>query len=693
MDNRSQWIAAAEELRVPVIVKRFALDRPRGGKIAVTGLGWYRLTVNGRRVTENRFTPALTDYLPRDRSRWLYPLYDITTNRILYNTYDLTPYLRDGGNELELTLADGWFRQKERTAEGDLSFGDALIARFACEIETAAGTVAVLSDGTETCRACEIVRSDLFLGEEIDGTFNPAAAPSFPVRVIPAPKALLTEQDCPPDRVIRTLAPTLLGVFGDRAVYDAGENISGVLRVTAGGAYGKKITFRFAEERNADGTLNFATTGSGYTCACGRPQIQEDAFTLTDAVRDYEPEFVWHGFRYFDTEEDSLPYLRAVTVGVIHTEMAVTSSFSSDSEGLNFLYDAFVRTLCDNFHGCIPSDCPHRERLGYTGDGQATAAAGMLLLDSRGAYRKWIADILDSQDVLSGHIGHTAPLMGGGGGPGGWGCAVVIVPHEYWKRYGDTETLRECYPAMRKWVGYLKCHTRGGIVTSEEEGGWCLGDWTALGGVQLPAEFVNTCYLLDTLNRLGEIAAVLGEDADTLNEWKKTVRAAMKREYYEPDTGSWCGGTQGADAFALWCGLADDARTYENLRARYERIGHFDTGFLGTGILAEVLARHGEADLLYKLLTTEEKGSFLYMKRHGATALWESFDGGGSHCHHMFGGAVRTLFTCFLGISYEGDRLHIDPHLPAALNRIKGSVETKFGRIEIEVTRDLAGTR
>ena len=109
---------------------------------------------------------------------------------------------------------------------------------------------------------------------------------------------------------------------------------------------------------------------------------------------------------------------------VIHTDVAVTSSFSCSDPVLNWLYEAYIRTQLDNYHGCIPSDCPHRERLGYTGDGQLTAETAMLLLDTKELYRKWYQDILDSQGAETGHIPHTAPFLGGGGGPGGWGCAV-----------------------------------------------------------------------------------------------------------------------------------------------------------------------------------------------------------------------------------------------------------------------------
>ena len=144
---------------------------------------------------------------------------------------------------------------------------------------------------------------------------------------------------------------------------------------------------------------------------------------------------------------------------------------------LNWLYEAYIRTQLDNYHGCIPSDCPHRERLGYTGDGQLTAETAMLLLDTKELYRKWYQDILDSQGAETGHIPHTAPFLGGGGGPGGWGCAVYQVPLAWAKIYGDDSLLVQGYDAILRWFDYMDAHSEKGLVVREEEGGWCLGDW------------------------------------------------------------------------------------------------------------------------------------------------------------------------------------------------------------------------
>lgn len=688
MIEQGVWIACPNTCEVPIIRKSVFLNKPKSGKIEITGLGFFTLFVNGKRITENCFTPAFTDYEPRDMSKWLYPIYDQTTHRILYLTYDLTQFLQDGENVLEIQLGPGWYRQKERTAEGNMVFGEKLKALFAAEFVLENGqTVQIASDGTETYTASVITYSNLFFGEVHDARLRHVVQTPCAVEVLPAPEAELTEQTCTPDRIVRTIVPQLLGEKGGCKIYDVGENISGWVSVTAGGTSGAQITLRFAENLNEDGTLNFGTTGASIRNEAGKLQLQSDTFICDAQKTTFRPEYVWHGFRYFDVCGD----FDAVQAEVVHTDAAVTSAFVCGNDTLNWLYDAFVRTELDNLHGCIPSDCPHRERLGYTGDGQITAKTTMMLLDVRAMYRKWIRDILDCQNILNGHVQHTAPMMGGGGGPGGWGCAVVIVPDEYDRHYDDRALLAVCYPHMQRWIEYLELHCEQDLVTSEEKGGWCLGDWATLQSTVIPEAYVNTCYFVDALRRMQRIAKRLGYEQDQKKYAKRAaeVRAAIRRAYADPVTGSYCGGVQGADAYAVWLDLDEDGRALQNLVQKYRTLNLFDTGFLGTEILVDVLLRCGETELAYQLLTNENKGGYAYMKAHGATTLWEYFSGRGSHNHPMFGAPALHLFDRFLGIrqaenSYGYKELRIEPQFPAQLPFAKGKVTLPCGQVQIE---------
>lgn len=496
-----------------------------------------------------------------------------------------------------------------------------------------------------------LLKNNLFLGEvrdlrkEPEGWQDPGTDLSGwkPAQPVHAPETLLEEQTCPPDRVIRKLYPILIGEHDGRKIYDCRENIAGRVVLSCLGKKGECITVRHAEELAADGTLDFESAG-------GSDQLQQDHYICDGRIQTLHPLFCWHGFRYFETEGPC----EVLCAEVIHTDVAVTSSFSCSDPVLNWLYEAYIRTQLDNYHGCIPSDCPHRERLGYTGDGQLTAETAMLLLDTKELYRKWYQDILDSQGAETGHIPHTAPFLGGGGGPGGWGCAVYQVPLAWAKIYGDDSLLVQGYDAILRWFDYMDAHSEKGLVVREEEGGWCLGDWCFPASEekeQLPEAFINTFYYLHGLQEMMQISEKMNNKLPIrFAEREKNVKNAFLDAYFDPETGDFCEGRAAGNAYGLALGLGDE-RTKKHLVEKYEALGRFDTGIFGTSMLLEQLFSIGAGDLAVRLLTNDsEAASFAHMKRNGATTLWERWDGRESHNHPMFGACVRLLFTEILGI-------------------------------------------
>lgn len=685
----ARWISPADDVSAPVIQRRFFVSDPASARLHVTGLGYFQATLNGAPVSADRFVPAFSDVEKREFHDLAYPIQDtMTAHRVYYLSYDVSALVQAGENTLEIQLAGGFFSQNERVCEGKtLVFSNRLRAIYALELTESDGVRRIVSDGSERWRRSDITFCSLFLGEVHDARLRTKPPVWSPVDVLPALDSELCEQTCPTDRLIRILKPVLVGEADGRKIYDAGENVSGVVRVRAHGAAGTEIRLRFAEVLAPDGSLDFRSAGSDYVLEHSQvPQIMTDRFICGGGEQTFEPKFVWHAFRYFDVEGE----IDDCEVLVIHADVSVSSRFTSGSEGLNWLYRTFIQTQLNNMHGGVPSDCPHRERLGYTGDGQACAPAAMQLLDAKDFYRKWIRDIYDCQDVYTGHVQHTAPFMGGGGGPGGWGCAIVLVPYAYWKEYGETDLLSDGYEGMKKWIGYLQTRCEDGLVVREAEGGWCLGDWCPLGNeVTIPAPLVNTAYLVKSLERLAKIAEVVGraEDAPGFRQLAETHRAALKRAYWDETTGDFANGEQGANAYALWVGIGDE-RTAKRLAEKYDALGYMDTGFLGTDILLEQLFLNGYARVAYRLLNGEKPGSFLYMKRHGATTIWETWDGGASHDHPMFGACARHIPAFVLGIRQTEDSCGweeyvVDPMFDPEVGFAAGSVQTPRGEIQV----------
>ncbi len=689
---RGKWITCDRHVETPLFRKVFQVKDIASALIEISGLGYFSLRVNGEKVTEDLFTPALTNYAPRDTMRFHYPISDTLGSRVLYLRYDVTRYLRPGENAVEVIVGNGFYRQKERVAEGETGFADELLTAFDVILTDTAGNETIIStDGTEEGYVYPILESNLFLGEMVDTRLFDEPLKPAEVSISDFTPERLVLQECLPDRVIRTIVPRLLRHEANYRIYDAGENTSGVVWLWVKGERGAKLSLRFAESL-LDGELDFISTGGNYKCASGRNQIQRDEFILNGREQALIPLFALHGFRYFDVTGEA-DILKA-EVAVIHTDVPVASGFHCDQPVVNWLYDAYIRSQLTNLHGCIPSDCPHRERLGYTGDGQCCAEAAMLTLDSRKVYDKWIEDILDCQSRENGHIQHTAPFMGGGGGPGGWGCAVVFVPWQYYRRYGDKEMLRHTFPAMQAWIRYMLSRSEGDLLVREEEGGWCLGDWASADRMLLPEPYVNTCYMIRSLDLIQEIAEIL--KAEATENWAQQAEAsrqAVHEKYFHGN--GYLGGIQGADAFAIWARLPGHEGLIEGLVTRYEETGWLDTGFLGTDILCEVLFEAGHGDTAVRLLISEsEKAGYALMKKKDATTIWEYLNHDrASQNHPMFGACVRQLFTGLLGIKQaEGTAgytdLVVEPALHTPVRRAEGHIHTVAGRVEVRFDLD-----
>ena len=687
---QAAWTMAPKEFASPVIIRKFRVKSCARADLAIATLGLNRGYINGKRICNEVFLPLHSIYHSIDFDSLEYPIHDEFTFRAYYSVFNVTDLLRDGENTLEIHLGNGFYRQSERTAEGDWCYGDSLGAKYALKLFDGVNEHIIFSDCTETARDSAIRYSELFVGEIYDARVSKYESYTYsPTVEKHLPDTILTIADAPADTVECEALPTLIYSDGERKLYDVGTNISGYARIKAFAEEGERVSVRYAEELCGN-ELDFITTGSDYSCRSGRKQIMEDVFIGDGAEHIYEPTFVWHAFRYFEVVGKA----EALSVSVIHTHAPVTSTFSSSSPELNWLYNAFIRTQLNNMHLGFPSDCPHRERLGYTGDGQIASFATMNLIESKDFYRKWIRDIFDSQDKNGGHVSHTAPFAGGGGGPVGWGGAAVIVPYNYYKVFGDKAPLYENYEGMKRYVAYVLSRSDGGLVTREEEGGWVLGDWCTLHECKIPVPFVNTALFIKCLTYLEEIALAIGKSCDVTEfaRIRENVSHALREKYLDTSSGRFAEGIQGADAYAIYASV-EDSGTLGSLVKKYDSLGYFDTGFIGTYILLDVLFKNGAENTAYGLLTSHEPGSFGYMMDNGATTVWEHWRGEGSHDHPMFGASAIHLFTGILGVeqkegTYGYDSVVIAPNIPDALEYANGSITTVNGEICVGFKRN-----
>lgn len=694
----AKWVCADKSISSPLFRREVTLENVKKAEITICGLGFFELYINGKKVSDDLLVPAFSQYCYRDLSAHYTERQEKMNYRTYAMKYDITSYLEDGKNALGIQLGNGWYNMSD-TDDGHpiwTSYGELkLCFKIAIEYNDGSKTE-FLSDESLKCAESEITFNNIYMGERHDYSLEKKgfAVVGYDdsgwssVNLSKTPECEFYLQECFADKVMRTLIPTKVKDLGKTSIYDCGEGISGyaVIKSKENGA---TITARYADALHDDFTLDFYPSGGD------EDRLQQEIFESTEEGRIYYPHFCWHAFRYIEVSNNA----EIETVNVIHYGSEVTSSFESDNEVLNWLYKTYLRTQLDNMHCGVPSDCPHIERLGYTGDGQLCAEAVMLMTDSKTFYKKWMGDIADCQDVETGHVQHTTPFCGGGGGPAAWGGAIVVVPYVFYKTYGETDVIEQYLPNMLKYIDYMVFRSENGLVCREEKE-WCLGDWCSpmdlykpeyhtKSRVLIPETYVNTVLFIKQMKMTMELAKIIGKEELTahLPELIEKASRMVDVAYFSPMTHCYCGDVQGANCLALDAGLGD-AKTLQMTVDKYADRERFDTGIVATDVLPRILFESGNAQLAFDLMTSRKLPSFGYMMEHGATTLWEDWLPERSLNHPMFGALTRYLFTYLLGISQRKDsvgfeKITIRPCLVNGMNKASGYITTAAGRISV----------
>ncbi len=692
--GKAKWMEAPMAPEAPLFRKKVTFNGLEKAEINIIGLGVFHLYINGQLVGDELYAPLHSDYHERSFKVEGKDFDEELAFRMYVCKYDITKYLKEGENVIGIWLAAGWYGNKTKQP---FKYGNCKVCFNITAVENGKERN-IVSDESLLCSESCLRNYFFFTGEEYDYNFDQEGwsksdfddsgwENAIEVKVSDVD---LYFEDCPYDKEIRTIQPKLIWEGENVKRFDIGEDVSGypVLKVaedTKG-----TITVRISENLKEDGTLDEERTFD-----------QVLTYHLDGKERILKPQFTWITGQYFEVEGDA----EVLNFTVVHTDVEEISSFESNNEILNWIYDAFIRTQRVNMHRGIPSDCPHRERRGYTGDGQLICELAMMTLDTQKFFKKWMGDISDCQDRITGHVQYTAPYDYTSGGPGGWGCAIAVVPYMYYKHYGDIKPFEKMLPQMLRYFDYLRAHSEENLVTSDKI--WCLGDWATpatnneecwIERVKIPAPLVNTYFFVKTIDLITEVLPALGKEdliEDLLKE-RKVLCDAIIKKYYDEESGNFAENIQGANSFAIDIGLGDE-RTVKNMAERYKEHGMYDTGIFGTELVTKLLFEKGEADLAYDLLTSEKEHTFYSMKKGGQNTLWEHWSGDGSRCHPMFGAVIKFFFKNILGIKQPEAMAGYESVViaPSKITRdldAKGSLLVKGGKIEVSRKKTDGGT-
>lgn len=721
----------AERLHPPRLLRQeFHLDSaPVRARLRATSQGVHHATLNGQPVSNDLLNPG----------------YDSYNLALPVVTHDVTSLLWAGDNTLGLVLGDGWYAGRISFLGRSAQYGDILRASWELDIDLPDGTHRVIRpDATVLSSRGPIDWSDIFIGErhdarlEIPGWDKPGYNTQCwtPCRLVPFTQTIRPFSGEPVRRLTELPAQRVWQSPEGDWIIDFGQVIAGRVRMTVQGPTGTVIKLEHSEVVSPDG--NFVQN------ILGTNKDQTDEYVLAGrSVEQWEPLFTYHGFRYIRvTGYPGDPQPEHFTAVVIGDDLEQTAGFESSDPRLNQLFRNVVWSQHANFLA-VPTDCPQRERAGYTGDLQIFAPTAATLMGVAGVLERWLGTVRLEQARYGGAVPITSPeppamAMGiGDGGPfseinaaAGWADAITIAPWTLWEHYGDDRFLADNVQAMRDWVAVQTREAREqlpprlrGVSLDEQRrqrqellwnGGFHFGDWVTpstmtnagadvmdavLIAPRLTSELVAPMFQARSLDLLAKTLDVLGEhdESSATRNHAQAVRDAFTAEYLQPN-GMLEPDLQGMYVLALAFAMVPADREPELVehlvRLIHTADNHLDTGFLSTPYLLDVLWEHGHADLARTLLWQDTCPSWLYEVTMGATTIWESWhaiheDGTAettSMNHYAFGCVVDWIMRRLAGLAptAPGYRTtQISPDLDGPLTSVTAHVETPYGRLAI----------
>ncbi len=668
----------------------FTAGKPvKSARLYATALGLYEIELNAQRVGDQRLAPGWTDY----------------RRRVQYQTFDVTEQLRQGENVIGAALAPGWFCGRAGLFHAQKFYGETPSLLAQLEITYADGSTERLqTDSTWTWRDGPLLHADMMDGEIYDAREEIAFWTKPGVKIggwVPvgerAESRTLEAQMDEPVKALRDVAAiAVTEPAPGRWTFDLGENMVGVCRLRVKAARGTVITLRHAEMLKPDGTI--------YTDNLRGAAAIDTYIGKGEGDEVWEPRFTLHGFRYVElTGLSEKPSPETITGVVLSSAMPIDGEFSCSDQRLNTLQANIVRGLRGNYVS-ISTDCPQRdERMGWMADTQVFVPTGAFNAGLAPFMTKWMDDVTDAQREDGAHS-DVAPVMKGlTYGTPAWADAGTIVPWTVYEMYGDKRILERNIGSMAKWVDWCREHSTG--LIRDKDRGNDYGDWLSI-GADTPKDLIGTAYFARSAQIVAKSYGALGQTAEAEKYAKLAadVRAAFIAKYV--DEQGRVGGekaTQSTYLLALRFGLMPNELRHlavKHLVADIESRGwRLSTGFVGVGLLLPTLTEVGRDDVAYRLLMQDAFPSWLFSVKHGATTIWERWDGWtpevgvhpdasmNSFNHYSLGSCGQWLFEGVAGIEHDPEHpgfehFFVRPHTAAtSLTEASGVYRSVRGEI------------
>ena len=610
----------------PYMRKTFTVSRkPVKARAYISAGGLFVLSVNGKRVGDHFLDPVYTRY---DR-------------RCKYVTFDITPLLQNGINTVGVVLGNGWYNHQayavwdyERAPwrQRPAMCMDIRITYDDGSVET------VPSDLTwRTSADVPLVYNNIYTGEHFDFRINPKGWDTAQfddskwsgVRLRQAPAPIVSAQAMQPIRFVEDISAKTFRKLNDSTyIYDFGKNMAGVTTVKLHGDSGTVVRVAHGERLHKDGTLDLSNIDVYYRGDRNTEPFQTDILTLSGGEDTFTAAFSYKGFRYVQVSASRPTSLEAtdIVAHFTHSDVAKTGSIKSSNPLLDKIVAATCQAYISNFMG-LPTDCPQREKNGWTGDGHLAIETGLYNYDGFNVYEKWLADHRDEQQP-NGVLPDIIPTDGWGYGTDNgldWTSTIAIIPWNLYLFYGDERPLRDCYDNIKRYVDYVDRNSPSHLSS------WGRGDWVPV-KTRSDKELSSSIYFYVDADILAKAAKLFGknEDHEYYSRLARQIRDAINAKFLNRETGVYASGSQTEQSMPLMWGIVPEEMRTQAAMVLAEKVkaadNHIDCGVLGAKAMLNALSENGYADLAYDVAVQDTYPSWGWWIVNGATTLLENWD-------------------------------------------------------------------
>lgn len=687
------WISDSRAVNLkpaPYFRRNFqAKKKIRSARAYIAVAGLYELYINGQKVGNHRLDPMYTRF---DR-------------RTLYVTHDVTSLLQSGKNAIGVLLGNGWYNHQstavwyfhEAPWRGRPTF--CLDLRLTYDD----GSVETITSGKDWKTALSpLLFNSIYTAEHYDARleqpgWNTANFDDHNWKDViyrATPSQTIVAQALQPIRNVERISTKTFKKLNDTTyVFDLGRNIAGVSHIRAQGSAGTVLRLKHGERLYPNGHVDQSNIDVHYRPVGTSDPFQTDLFTLSGKGEEsFMPFFNYKGFQYVEVTSNKPVELTAASLTgyFMHSDVPSIGQVKSSNPTIDKIWWATNNAYLSNLFG-YPTDCPQREKNGWTGDAHIAIETGLYNFDGITIYQKWLADHRDEQQP-NGVLPAIIPTSGWGyewaNGPD-WTSTIAIIPWNVYLFYGDSTLLADCYDNIKRYVDHINEQSPSGLTE------WGLGDWVPVKS-KSPVELTSSAYYYTDVSILAKAAKLLGKEADYTyySALAATIKSAINAKYLNRQTGQYGTGLQTELSIPLYWGLVPEelkSKVAANLAKRVEADNfHLDVGLLGTKAILNALSENGYADVAYKIASQETFPSWGWWIVNGATTLYENWPIDAksdiSMNHIMFGEISAWLFKGIGGIKPDPQQpgfkhILIKPQYVTGLNHFDATYESPYGTI------------